>query len=294
MNRECTTTIRGIAILIIIIGHVGVSGFDLRVFNPLGGIGVAMFLFLSGYGLTESYKNNGLGGFWRKKFLRIVIPYLVWIPLYHIVMRISPIGLPTQIQLIPRYWFIEYLILAYIFFYFTFKYIKSYAIPILIIIGIISFFTTNNLRAEQAFSFLCGILLSLKKSSFEKQNDKTVLIFSCTLFLIGATALFVKQLPMLRVYDLESIQFRFLNLFIKLPIGLSLILFTHLLIPKGNRTLMHIGNLSYELYLGHVPFFMSITGCVFRSFAFLIQSYLLAYVNYALTQVINKKFYNHG
>lgn len=293
MGRDCTTTIRGIAILIIIIGHVGVSGFDLRVFNPFGGIGVAMFLVLSGYGLTESYKKNGLSGFWRKKVLRIVIPYLVWIPLYHIVMRISPIGLPTQIQAIPRYWFIEYLVFAYVIFYFAFKHIKSYVIPIIIIIGVISFFTTNNLRAEQSFSFLCGILLSLKKSSFEKQSNKTVLIFSCTLFLIGITALFVKQLPMLRVYDLESIQFRFINLFIKLPIGISLILFSFLLIPKGNKPLMHIGNLSYELYLSHVPFFMAITGSIFRLFVFFIQSYVLAYVNHTLTQTINKRFFNH-
>ncbi len=293
MGRDCTTTIRGIAILIIIIGHVGVSGFDHRVFNPFGGIGVAMFLFLSGYGLTESYKKNGLGGFWRKKVLRIVIPYLVWIPLYHIIMRISPIGLPTQIQVIPRYWFIEYLVLAYVIFYFAFKHIKKYIIPIIIIIGIISFITTNNLRAEQAFSFLCGILLSLNKSSFEKQSNKTVQIIAITLFLIGITALLVKQLPMLRVYDLESIQFRFINLFIKLPIGISLILFSYLLIPKGNKPLMHIGNLSYELYLGHVPFFMAITGSVIRLFVFFIQSYVLAYVNHTLTQTINKMFFNH-
>ena len=49
MSRECTTTIRGIAILIIIIEHVGVSGIDYRFFYSLGGIGVIMFLFLSGY-----------------------------------------------------------------------------------------------------------------------------------------------------------------------------------------------------------------------------------------------------
>lgn len=293
MNRESTTTIRGIAILIIIIGHVGVSGFDLRVFNPFGGIGVAMFLFLSGYGLTESYKNNGLRGFWKKKILRIVIPYLVWIPLYHIVMRISPIGLPTQIQAIPRYWFIEYLVLAYFIFYFAFKYIKSYAISIIILIGVISFFTTNNLRAEQSFSFLCGILLSINKSCFKKQRNIIILTLACMLFLIGATTLFIKQLPLLRVYDLESIQFRFLNIFIKLPIGISLILFLHLLIPKGNRELMRIGNLSYELYLGHVPFFMAITGNVLRLFVFIIQSYVLAYVNHSLTRTINKSFFYH-
>ena len=70
-NRNCTTTLRGIAILIIMIGHVGVSGFGCRLFNPFGGIGVAMFLFLSGYGLSESFKKNGLNHFWKKKMMRI-------------------------------------------------------------------------------------------------------------------------------------------------------------------------------------------------------------------------------
>ena len=36
-----------------------------RIFTPLGGIGVAMFLILSGYGLNESFKKNGLDGFWK-------------------------------------------------------------------------------------------------------------------------------------------------------------------------------------------------------------------------------------
>lgn len=293
MNKECTTTIRGIAILIIIIGHVGVSGFDIRLFNPFGGIGVAMFLCLSGYGLTESYKKNGLEGFWRKKILRIAIPYIIWIPIYHIVMRFSPIGLPTQIQTIPRYWFIEYLAMAYMVFFFTFKFIPKYAVHTIIILGIITFIMTDNLRAEQSFSFLCGILLSLNISSIRVQSYRRVLFWACLLFLIGTISLLVKQTPMLRVYDLESYQFRFLNILIKLDIGMSLILLSYLLMPKGNKQLMRIGNLSYELYLGHVPFFMAIHGSILRFFAFLFQSYILAYIDHILTQTINKKI-NHG
>ena len=48
-----TKTIRGIAILMVVLMH---SSCDLgmRAFTPFGGIGVALFLILSGYGLTES------------------------------------------------------------------------------------------------------------------------------------------------------------------------------------------------------------------------------------------------
>ncbi len=48
------TAIKGMAILIIIMGHLG-NIFGVRVFNPLGSCGVAIFLFCSGYGLQKSY-----------------------------------------------------------------------------------------------------------------------------------------------------------------------------------------------------------------------------------------------
>lgn len=41
------------------------------------GIGVALFLILSGYGLTESYKRKGLLVFWKSKFSKIWIPYAI-------------------------------------------------------------------------------------------------------------------------------------------------------------------------------------------------------------------------
>lgn len=54
-NRNFTDSLRGIAILLVITSHIaGAIGTNLC--TPLGGIGVALFLFLSGYGLNESYK----------------------------------------------------------------------------------------------------------------------------------------------------------------------------------------------------------------------------------------------
>ena len=54
-HKEYTTTMRGIAILFVVLHHVGNSSGSV-IFTPLGGIGVAMFLILSGYGLNESKK----------------------------------------------------------------------------------------------------------------------------------------------------------------------------------------------------------------------------------------------
>lgn len=61
MAVKHTNICRAVAAIIIILQHVAGS-FGLRYFTPLGGIGVAMFLILSGYGLNESYKKKRGGG----------------------------------------------------------------------------------------------------------------------------------------------------------------------------------------------------------------------------------------
>ena len=289
-NVKCTTTLRGVAILIIMIGHVGVSGFDCRYFNPFGGIGVAMFLFLSGYGLSESYNKNGLDKFWKKKILRIASPYLIWIPIYHITIHLSPLGSLQYQELIPRYWFIEYLIFLYVAFYFIFLYIKNYSLIVIVLIGGISFFCLPNLQAEQSFSFVCGIALSHYKPQLYKLDKCKLQQVASLCFIIGIMALLIKQLPQLRYYGLDSMPIKTANLFLKLPIGLSLILLLIYLLPQGNKTLIKVGNISYELYLVHVPFFMPIAGKIMNFIIFAIQSFLLAYVLHALTKIaITKK-----
>ena len=61
MSFEHTNSCRAVAALIIMLQHVA-GKFGFRIFTPLGGIGVAIFLILSGYGLNESYKRKKTGG----------------------------------------------------------------------------------------------------------------------------------------------------------------------------------------------------------------------------------------
>lgn len=293
-NKYCTTTLRGVAILIILAGHVGVSGFDCRLFNPFGGIGVALFLFLSGYGLTESFKKNGLSHFWSKKVFRIAIPYLLWIPLYHIVTRLSPLGSIYHIDIIPRFWFIEYLLIMYIMFYASISLSRKNMIILMGIIGLIFFFAFNNLRAEQSFSFLSGVLFSEYKKYFSNFGKGKNLVLSIVLFFIGITFLFFKQHPEIRFYDLESIPFKICNLFIKLPLAMSIVFLCLSLLPSGNKLLSRNGDISYELYLVHVSFFMGIHGSYINLTLFIIQSFILAYILHTLSQKVTNIIKAHG
>lgn len=67
--------IKAFAILLVVLCHIG-NRFT-RATTPLGGIGVALFLILSAYGVEKSFIKSGLKGFWRKRLITVYVPY--WI-----------------------------------------------------------------------------------------------------------------------------------------------------------------------------------------------------------------------
>ena len=76
-DKNYTTIAKGIAIFMIMLCHMSCFWPGGRLLSPLGGTGVAIFLVTSGYGLMESYKRVGLENFWKKRLLRVWIPYAI-------------------------------------------------------------------------------------------------------------------------------------------------------------------------------------------------------------------------
>ncbi|MBQ8361080.1 MAG: acyltransferase [Bacteroidaceae bacterium] len=69
----------GIAIFLVIVYHLyclGMSDFPFNLFK-WGYIGVDIFLFYSGWGLTRSYSNKSIGKFYISRFVRIYPMYLI-------------------------------------------------------------------------------------------------------------------------------------------------------------------------------------------------------------------------
>lgn len=84
-SKEVTTELKGLAILTILFGHIGyfISKQPEFLFplSILSGVGVNLFLFLSGFGLTVSEIKNPLSPikFYQRRLLKIFIP--LWIVL---------------------------------------------------------------------------------------------------------------------------------------------------------------------------------------------------------------------
>ena len=65
--------------------------------NPLGPIGVFIFLFCSGYGLQQSYKISGTKRYFGKKLVKAYIPFLVSILLFCVFTKILKLHVDINI-----------------------------------------------------------------------------------------------------------------------------------------------------------------------------------------------------
>ena len=290
-SRDYTTTAKGVAILLIMIGHVSGSWAGGRILTPCGGIGVAIFLITSGYGLNESYKKRGLSGFWKKRLCRVYIPYLLVAILYAIVnqwdfqkclLNFTCVNSP--------YWFVTYIIECYVAFWFFSKYLTKYRIETLSIVALSTVFLLPELQAEQALSFVSGIILSEYNRISERLEQKQYYSRVCIMAaIIGFSFLAFKQLPLVRA-EATNLGMNIIQILIKFPLAVSILLiiyyFQHIFI---NPFIYLAGKISYELYLVHFPFYTLICGRLWPALLLLVVSFVVAYPFYKMNNLILKK-----
>lgn len=250
-------------------------------FTPFGGIGVAMFLFLSGYGLNESWKKNGLKSFWKKKVLRVIFPYvlfrMIWLMIDGSILDGSAYFSIVNCSH-SSFWYIDYLVRCYIAFYISNKLLNGkYKLLLLLLFAIYSFSCLSSLCAEQAFSFLVGVIVSERKRVIDCVPFRKVCFYNSFLLLLGIGCLALKQLSFMR--DLSNTHwFLLCELGIKLPLGMSFMTLLYLMKNMVNSQVIVMFGTSLELYLIHIWLVKYIVkDSVFQGLALIIVSALLAY-----------------
>lgn len=106
----------GVAAIGILLCHAGGNGVQLPyalgyVFG-FGNFGVDLFLLLSGFGLYNSLhrslQTDGIGGWYRRRFTRLLVPYLILsIPYWAYICKIEGVGIKHFLYYISTlvYWF---------------------------------------------------------------------------------------------------------------------------------------------------------------------------------------------
>lgn len=286
-SRLNTNAYRGWAMLIIMICHV-TGEWLFKPFTPLGGIGVAMFLFLSGFGLSESYKKNGLNKFGQKKLLRLVLPYA----LFRIVcVMIEGAGDWKRLLLDifcweSVYWYIDYMVRCYIVFWVANRFLGKYKWIAFGAFALYTFGEMGAIRAEQALSFFAGVVCSDYVEKVNGWSKRTLVAIMVMMGIVGIGCLAAKQLPALREL-FDTYYYYAVELGIKLPLGITMMIGLYLLPQRIRKSqlLVFCGAYSLELYLVHMYIVPRVVGTSWiQAVAALFISGLIAYSFSAVTQ----------
>lgn len=294
MNKNFTNALRGLAILLVVIQHMGGGRFFINQFTPCGGIGVALFLILSGYGLNESWKKKGLDAFWIGKLLRVYIPYVLWICLQRLLSHkaFTDTDFWLDVSLLKTsYWYVGYLFWWYVIFFVASRWCGRYRLWVMAVAAVcLFFFDTSCIRAEQSLSFVCGVCLSRKKEWIDGISRKACLGIALPSLAVGIVALGIKQLPLLREME-GSCLWDTTQLLIKLPVALAILFGTMTIHERmaNNMVLAWLGLMSYELYLVHMSYLGMVNTAV-DIISFMTVSLGMAYSFYHLNTYIGREW----
>lgn len=306
---QTATSLRGVAVLFLLFGHLSIKCLKEKLFFNLGGYwAVTIFLFISGYGIYQSYQFKITGkGFWQKRILKLYPP--LWIslilfivldgflldlyhPLPEIILNFTGVHLGgVLIRINASAWFVEYIMVLYFVYWLATKLPFTETIKLMALflfsfsIAAIIYFTPIKsylaIWLHYTIVFPAGV-------AFGKYHNKIVSSMAINpqrqLFMLIAfsvsLAVFFKWDHVFPAFSMKIVK----------PVALIIPTIIFLMVyEKANLQstfLMFLGKYSYEIYLLHAPFMVKYDFFLFRKplhisfFAYflilLILSYLLA------------------
>ncbi|TGE39556.1 acyltransferase [Desulfosporosinus fructosivorans] len=149
INKQSTEQLKGIAIILVVLGHLFVTKFidsSNHTFNYFGAEGVGIFLILSGYGLTTSFLKNGMDkSFLVRRIRAVMLPYALvttlWLMLDYFkgkmyslkTIVLSLVGFDLQLTMDATMWYITFILMWYLIYYLIF----SLKLPNILSVGLL-------------------------------------------------------------------------------------------------------------------------------------------------------------
>lgn len=279
MDKTETEQLKGIAVLLVVIGHLWIHVAGKPADLVLSGDAVALFFILSGYGLSRSYNNStqhnySIVTFCKKRVARVMIPYwaatfLIIILDYLILNRayggnnLIQTFLGININAVTKHidyvrWYISLLLFWYIVFGCLMIFFTPQKRGLLILLTGIILFPVHYYHLKfgwyQLFAFPVGCMLGTyhKQISGYFGKKKTGLM----LLIISAIVVFFIYKIYLSVFfktSLPYIIFSFIDEISSILVSMILILSVYLAGQKKlvSKLFVFLGGISYELFLLH-------------------------------------------
>lgn len=282
IDFDSAVGLKGYAIIVVFLHHFGQLSSDYNEHSFLGCLAVALFLLIAGYVTEKQYIKQGEKylsfSFFYKKFLRIILPYIM------IKIGLSVIGdfsikkMFVSIIHIENDWFLSAILFFYIVFYFTKRFADKFANKLIFIVSV--FYLINCISSDlssawynTAFSFWIGVFVATNENEIKNKNQEN---FRKHMGTVLPFFLCVTFLEIIRVFP------------VSITSSISAFCFTCIVVlllcrfSFQNRILIFLGSYSWEFYLlqsrvlmkvgeylyespilwGSIAFFISLIGAI--------------------------------
>lgn len=254
--------LKAVLVLIIVLGHITyyLDGSVFRVFHQLGAPAVAVFFFVSGFGLVKSWQLKGrsyLRGFFRHRILRILIPALFMLLIHLLLCGSGGKDLPGMLEQLvkygvtvpPQFWFLFVILFDYLLFWCCYRWRPSgFHLPALFIGAVIFIIGTAVAGYDRCWwicelAFPAGAAFAQYEGGISRYFGKSPLRFAFGLvlgsvFFIGT---FLTRSPY--IWTLSYVAICWIVALI-----VSAVPFDRVRWP----ILGFLGMVSYEIYLSHI------------------------------------------
>lgn len=307
LGVNSTNGLKGLLALGIVFHHLSqwvTTGTEFVNFKYMGTYIVSVFFFISGYGLyvQNNRKEDYLDNFLSKRLSKILTPFIAISSIYLIYRSINGQVLSSLFfidlfrkgsTVIYNGWFVDIIILMYIFFYISFKIFSNRTVAILVNTLLIVGYIILAIKLGYGFwwynsslPFVLGLLWAKNKKYIDEiLNKYYFIILVCITGLLFISHQYSFVLKKLHIVDSVSYGFA-ANID-----NIIFIIFFILMARKidfSNKYLLFLGKISFELYMIH-GLVMSIFGKYFVTSRLndVIFTILVLIVSISLAWLIN-------
>ena len=270
LSNKSTKSLKGLLALLIIFHHISqkvTTGENFLNFEYMGRYIVALFFFLSGYGLYFQYSNNVnyMKNFLRKRLVRIFIPFYVFIVIY--VIYRATLGEVINMDfflsfwkdhsnIIYNGWFINSIIVLYVIFYISFvrnnPKTSFYTLIVLTLVYIFwkAYQDHGDWEYVSIMAFLLGIFWMKNRGLIEKCIEKNcfifLVLFSVLMYIFHHYEVIMKNIGITNKY----VYYGIVGNICTMIFVVYFLLLTNKL-NFSNKYLNFLGDISFEIYMIH-------------------------------------------
>lgn len=292
--------IRVFAMLLIVSCHIA-QCYELQIAWLLN-VGVQIFFFMSGflYGRLETPAFV----FYKKRFVKVYVPFLIWTALVVGVYAVFHLYQPSFWQLVlylfnlqwfsqpidglNHLWFLTVLMVGYLLTPWVKRIHKKY--PILCIVAFVICCIIEFVLVKKFYSFFAWVALYFAGMLFgcyySKKTSNLVLVVSVAVLIVLGFLFDPGWLT-------QTGDYRYHTIWLHWVLGLFLFALLFRILPylikaeKKYAAIMHVDNISYEVYLTHHPLILGPLSMMFITQYSLVNILLILIAVYILSSLLH-------